>query len=145
MDEVRIEVEELRHYKWAFSEQRVRDHKHGCLVNHTITEQENIDVDLARPPPRPGRAPEVALQPFQDAEKLPGRHRRVQLGDGVEERRLPFDAPRRGLDHLRSADELDPGVIAEPVQRPLDRRPPVAQVGAEADEDPSAAGLRTHR
>ena len=66
----------------------MRDGEAG-LVDRALPEEEQVEVDRARPPARPfAHAAERALDVEQAIEQLARRQVGLQLRDGVQERRL---------------------------------------------------------
>src|SRR4051794_26460761 len=105
----------------------MRDLEPG-LVDRVVAVEEEIEVDRPRPPLRPDAlAAEPALDVEQVVEQLPGRERRLQLGDGVQEPRLLRVAPRLGLANRRQAR------CADQLGRAADRGFAVSEVRTEPD------------
>src|SRR4051812_37463569 len=98
------------------------------LVDHSVAEEQQVEIDRARPPPRPDPlAPEPALDVEQERQEGQRLETGLDRRDRVHERGLVLEAPRGCLDDRREtirADQLG-GVADEPLA--------VAEVGAETD------------
>jgi hypothetical protein len=123
----RIQLVQRFEDEQPFVEPRVRDDQ-PRLVDDLVAVEQEVEVDRPRPPPwAEPEAPEGALDLEQPVEQAAWRELGVDLGRGVQERRLVGVAPGLGL-----ADRREAGG-AEAVGRLEDRGLAVAEVGAEAD------------
>ena len=112
----------------------VRDDQLGRLVDDRVVVQQEVDIDdagsgrLSRRAHAAERALDVEAQIEEDA----GGQVRLDACDRVQIRRLRIRRHRVGLVERRPRGDAHPG-RRERVERPLDGRAAVAQVGAEAE------------
>ena len=104
------------------------------LVDLLVPVEEQVEVDCARAPARAvARTAQVALDREQGVQEPARAECRIQRGRRVEEGRLLDGPPRIGFPHPGDGGHLDAGTGAERRERRVERRPAVAEVGAEAD------------
>jgi hypothetical protein len=81
----------------------VRDVETG-LVDGSFAVEEQVEVDRARAPARAlPNAAQLSFDVEEAVEQLAGRQLGLDLGDGVQERRLVDETPRLGLADRREA------------------------------------------
>lgn len=108
-------------------------------------EQEEIEVEDARPPATTGLPARRALDRLQREEQLEGARRwiraarHVEGDDGVPERRLVDDTDRPGQVEARDTAKADTRQGRQVADGGRERGRRVAEVGAEADVRPDPA------
>ena len=126
-----IELSEWLEDEPSLGEPRVR-HGEPRLVDRLVPVEEKVEVDRARPEPRPrALAPERALDGEQAFEEVAGREIRLDEAGGVQKPRL-VDVPDR-VGVLEPGDRDDANVRA--VEQ-LERAPEVALALAEVRPEP---------
>ncbi len=110
-------------------------------------EDEEIEVELSRPPPRAGATAESPLDGLQAIEEIEGGfHRRQAAADAeadgsVQEGRLVGDADGPCSVESRGRDDADAGLGPDGLDRGLHEPPGVASIRADADvHTPSVVG-----
>jgi len=133
-DEVGVELGERLEREAPLVQARVR-HAQAGGVDRLVAVEQQVEVDRAR---AEARARSLAAQGLLDGEQpiqeLARRERRLELGRAVQEARLVQVADGVGLPEGGDGAELDAGLGCEEVERPAERRLPVAEVRAQADE-----------
>ena len=118
------------------------------LVEHEVVHQQQVEVDGARPVPRPLADPaELAFDLEQRREERSGRQGRLHRHRGVEEPWLVEVADGIGLPERRHSDDIDLRPFGKELDRARQRRRPVAEIRSEPDvrarhHAPRAGGAR---
>ena len=125
-------------------------HGQARLVQYDLAVDEQVEVDRPRAPPFAGAiATERLLDREEDIEQRPRLEAGLELDDAVQVPRLLDRPPRVRLAEPRDRRDLDARIGPEQVDRPTDRRLPVAEVRSDADvrahdrdgSDPPGLGL----
>lgn len=109
-------------------------HGQARLVQYDLTVDEQVEVDRPRPPPLAGAiATERLLYREENIEQRPWLEAGLELDDTVQVPRLLDLPPRVRLAEPRDRRDLDARIGPQQVDRPTDRRLPVAEVRSDAD------------
>ena len=115
-------------------------------VDPVATEDEHVEVELARPPALAITSPEGPLELFERHEQgdraggRVGSRRHIERGNRVAELGLVDDADRLGRVEPRDAAQSRPGQRGQGAHAGGNRRGRFAEVGPEPDVRPNAPG-----